>query len=84
MTIFGAVSFDRPEQAEAAKSALEREGYDVRLQHQRDGSVVLATGPSATAPTVSALAARLELLADEFGGSFMGHGELSSIPLRRS
>jgi hypothetical protein len=82
--ISGAVSFERPEQAEAAKSILEREGYDVDLQPQRDGSVVLGAGPSAAAlaPTASALVARLKLLAHEFGGSFMGYGELRSTPLR--
>jgi hypothetical protein len=83
VTITGAVCFPGPEQAELAKTALVREGYEVNLQRQKDGSVVLATGPSSTAPTGSALTARLERLAAEFGGSFMGHGGRSSVPLRR-
>jgi len=77
------VSFERPEQAEAAQRALEREGYDVALQPQRDGGVVLVTEPTAAASTASALAERLRRLANEFEGSYVGHGELSSTPLRR-
>ena len=77
------MSFERPEQAEAARRALEREGFDVALQPQRDGGVVLVTEPTATPSTVSALGKRLTRLANEFDGSYMGHGELSSTPLRR-
>jgi hypothetical protein len=44
---------------------------------------VLVTEPTATASTVSALGERLMRLANEFDGSSIGHGELSSTPLRR-
>ncbi len=81
MAIFGALLFDQPEQAEIAKTVLEREAYDVDLQTQADGSVVLVAAPPAVAPAESALVARMKLLADELGGEFMGHGGMEQYPL---
>ncbi len=81
MAIFGAVLFDQPEQADTAKDVLEREGYDVDLQGQADGSVVLLTAPPAAASPESALIERMQLLASQLGGEFMGYGGMEQYPL---
>lgn len=82
MAIFSAVLFDQPEQAEAAKRVLEREGYDVDLQRQVvDGSVVLVATPPAALHEVSALEERMQLLADQLGGEFFGSGGMEQYPL---
>lgn len=83
MVIYGAVSFAKPEQADDAKHLLEREGYDCGLQAQVDGSVVLVATPPAAANTESALGERMQLLASQLGGDFLGHGGSEQYPLRR-
>ena len=81
MAIFGAVLFDQPEQAEAAKSVLEREGYKADLQDQADGSVVLVATPPAAVETESALVERMQLLTTQLGGEFLGQGGVDQYPL---
>ena len=80
--MYGAVAFDDHEQASAAKSVLMREGSAVELQHQADGSVVVVATPSGSAPTLAALVQRMQLLAGEFGGEFLGHGGTEQYPLK--
>ena len=82
MAIYGAVSFDQPKQAEAAKRVLEREGYRVDLQAQADGSVVLAARPPTAANMESAPVERMQLVASQLGGEFLGHGGWGQYPLR--
>jgi hypothetical protein len=81
VAIFGAVLFDHPQQAEIAKTILLREAYDVDLQSQADGSVVLVAAPQAVALAESALIARMKLLANELGGEFIGHGGMEQYPV---
>ena len=74
MEIFGAVNFDDPGQAEKARMLMEREGYDVEVQKQADGAFVVVAVPPTGTSSAEVLVARMQSLADDLGGDFLGHG----------
>ncbi len=70
-----ALLFGKHDQAERARAVLEAEGYEVELQTQADGWVVVA-GPQPVACTTEATMARMHSLARDLGGEVLGHGGL--------
>jgi hypothetical protein len=78
-----AIRFEQREQAQQAGEALASESFRVELQDQADDSVVLVASPTGTAVSIDAVSARLQLLADQFGGESLGHGGLTSFGIGR-
>jgi hypothetical protein len=78
-----AIHFDQPEQARRAGEVLASESFRVELQQQADGSVVVIAFPTSTSVSVEAVSARLQILADQFGGESLGHGGLTSFGVGR-
>jgi hypothetical protein len=76
-----AILFEKRRQAEQAREVLAGESFGVDLQDQADGSIVLVATPKTAAVSFDALAARIQHLADRFGGESLGHGGLTSFGL---
>jgi hypothetical protein len=82
MAIYGWVLFNDLERGAEAKKSLEAEGYDVELQQEEDGALVALAIPPEAASSPEILTTRLRLLADDFGGEFLGHGGSHQVVLR--
>jgi hypothetical protein len=75
-----AIAFSSREAADSAASALRSDGYDVELQRQADGSVVVAASATLARGDPDSTLSGMRSLAARCGGDFLGHGGLLSFP----
>jgi hypothetical protein len=75
-----AIAFCSREAADSAASALRSDGYDVELQRQADGSVVVAASASLARGDLDSALLGMRSLAARCGGDVLGHGGLLSFP----
>lgn len=77
MQVDFALLFDGRDVADSAAETLRVDGYEVGFQDQPDGrSIVVTASPPAaqSADEIAAARKRIDALARELGGEFLGHG----------
>ncbi len=81
MEIHGWVLFDEYDRCVEAKKSLEADGYRVELRPQDGGTVIIAIPPESL--SLDLVTARLQRVATDFGGEFLGSGRTHQVMLRR-
>jgi hypothetical protein len=77
MSVMFAFAFDSPERAEAARLRLIAGLYEVEVQPQADGSIVLAVVPPEADADPELVQARLQSIVEPLGGESLGYGGFS-------
>ena len=80
MDVSFAIAFDARQTAEAAAASLRSESYEVELQPQTDGSIVVVAGTALSESELDSAVKRMRSVASRWRGDFLGHGGLASFP----